>query len=327
MKKENKSQQFANKIINLDKLKTNKISEIVIKLTDENPEIRQSSFEELLNFNINDDIKNYFYSFNEEKLNNLSLENEEEVSDKSIISCLNFSSIKLDKIVSDSVEFSLEYCINFLHMNKDTLLNKFLIPEIISHYSLEDIYSQNSDDCIVDLTSLFKNLNNNAYKIITDVEIKNKCKELISHVFELMCLTKYETEYQDMVIEFFSNSFEISKQTKQIILLLQINRNLLSDFGFEIYEIKRLLNSLCNLSTNNNMGVKNELSELFVEFITMYEFDERLAILSKLEKKLDLNFYVSKTFTKFKIFFRNILILHIQSTLKKLKIKESKRKS
>lgn len=193
----------------------------------------------------------------------------------------------------DNVEFSLEYCVKFLHLNRDTLFNKYIISELIGYYSLEDIYSENPDKCVCNLIEIFKNLCNNAFKVLTDVEVKTKCKELISHIFELMCLTTYETEYQDMVIEFFTKNFESTKQSKQIILLLQINRQLLSDFGFEVYEIKRLLTSLCSLSTNTNMGVKNELSELFIEFITMYEFDERAPILSKLEKKMDPNFYVS----------------------------------
>lgn len=293
MIKENKSADALTKISNVDKTTATKLNELVSKILNNDPEIRQASFEELSSMNYKNDIKNYFFSVNELALNEEASIREEDLSDKEILKFMNINSLKLEKIVSDNVEFSLEYCINFLYSNREAIFNKYIISELIGYYSLEDVYSDNSDKCIYNLIAIFKSLCNNAFKVLTDIEVKNKCKELISLIYELMCLTTYETEYQDMVIEFFNKNFETTKQSKQIILLLQINRQLLNDFGFEVYEIKRLLACLCNLSTNTNMGVKNELSELFIEFLTMYEYNERSPILSKLEKKMDPNFYVS----------------------------------
>ena len=67
---------------------------------------------------------------------------------KEILKFMNINSLKLEKIVTDNVEFSLEYCINFLYSNREAIFNKYIISELIGYYSLEDVYSDNSDKCI-----------------------------------------------------------------------------------------------------------------------------------------------------------------------------------
>lgn len=300
-------------LVELNLVEKAKIKKTTEQLRSADPEERHQAFEDLVNIYNSNQLQNYFFNINLERAetkskvssiidnynNNTSDSNNLNnstniIEDKTIINLLEINYLNLSQLLLDKNEFSLESCINFFHLQLNYLLNKHLIVGLTNYYNLEDILleeeTNTSNNSNFNLFSIFKALVSSAYQILSDLEIKEKSKKIISHVFEIMLLSSYESDYQDLVINYFNTELD-SKSNKKIIINLQLIRMLLNEYGFEVFDFKRILSSAFKLSSNKNIGVKNELSELLVEFVLMYEIDERDSVLNRLEKKLEGEFY------------------------------------
>ena len=267
-------------------------------INSEDSELKQESYEKLLSYNQND-IQNFLINTNSN-------------SDSININCIDFQKMFLDKN-----EYSLEYCISFVSQNKYSFFSPITI--IKATKSLKQSKNNSNKNKPNDYIELINILTNSSYLVLSEVDSKNKVKEIIACIYEHLKYILYFNNHSDIIIhkdmdnvevdqdmlddlrtsvfDIFKEKLENTKSSKSIIHALQISRYLLIQFGFEEFDIKILLNAFYKLSENTNLGVKKELKQTLIDLILFYEPEERENSVKKLEKKLHSNFLNNGFFT------------------------------
>lgn len=275
-----------------DKSTEEKIKLLFDKCLDKDPEERQSGLEELINSISKEDLYNYLFT--------------SKLEDKNNFRKLRIHKVFLEKLLSDSVEYSLEYAVDFIYFNRFTFFNTYINCEHLNNYTEKDIenitsinlynesneLNDSNENKLFNLGMIFNVLVKETINNLSSEKLQIKVIELISLCYECMMNSQFEDDFNSVCFDILNEQL-LSKNKNKVINTIKIIKSLLSNFGIEIFEFRRLMNNIYSLTESKFPQIRQEIHQLLSQFVMFYPELDRKIILSKIEKNVDNESFVS----------------------------------